>query len=358
MTDFTEIANRSLQAVGSRTNITLSELNANSTNEAIQINLAYATVRDELLRKAPWNCGKNYANLTFITSAPGTPENANSSLLTWQKGIPAPPWAYEYQYPADCLRACWIVPQFATGFSGAIPITTAVTGGAPNFWNGPPVKFNVAVDQFFCATSVTIVNPGVNYAAGDVITLAAPASGLGAPAQILVTTVAAGVITAASLVSIVDGETLGGNYFTVPTNPIAQASTTGVGIGSTFNLTFPSPPAKVDQRIILTNQQSPILAYVRRVTDLNVMDDDFQEALVQALGATICPNINGDKALMQMAVQRANAKIQEARVNDGNEGLTVNDSTPDWLRVRGIAYENWGYSPNEFNWGPLFSIYG
>lgn len=359
MVDLVSITNRALQAVGTRTNVTQAELTNNSSNEAIQTNLVITKIRDEMLRKAPWNCAKNFVNLTFITSAPGTPENPTASGLTWQKGIPAPPWAYEYQFPTDCIRPCWVVPQFATGFGGGVPITTAVTGGVPSFWNGPPVKFIVEVDQFFSATAVAVAVGGTGHAAGDVLTLAAPASGLGAPAQILVNTVAAGVITAASLVTSIFDEVTAGSYFSIPSNPIAQASSTGIGIGATFNLTFASPPAQVDQRVILTNQQSPILAYVKRVTNPNVMDEDFIEAWVQALGATLCPNINGDKGLMQLAINKANAKIMEARKNDGNEGLTVNDVTPDWLRARGIAYPTWEYSPNvQFDWGPLFTPYG
>lgn len=359
MTDLTEVANRALQAVGSRTNITAGELATNGTNEAIQINLVAESVRDELLRKAPWNCSFAYRNLTYITSAPGTPENSAASPLLWSPGIPAPPWAYEYQYPSDCLKSCWIVPQFAAGFGGGIPITTAVTGGLPNFWQGPPVKYRVSTDQFFSATAVAIANGGAGHAIGDVITLATPASGLGAPAQVLVTNVAAGVITAASLVTTIFHEVTAGSYFTIPTNPVAQGSSTGTGTGATFNLTFPSPPAQIMQQVILTNQQSAILAYVKRVTNYNVMDDDFVEALVQALGATICPNINGDKGLMQLAISKANAKIMEARKNDGNEGLTVNDVTPDWIRVRGIvAPGGWEFSPNQFNWGELFNVFG
>jgi hypothetical protein len=358
--DLVAITNRALQTIGSRTTVTQAELNNNTSNEAIQANLVIAKVRDELLRKAPWNCGKNYANLVFITGAPGTPENPTGSFTTWQKGIPPPPWAYEYQYPVDCLRALWVIPQFATGFgAGSVPITSAVTGGVPSFWNGPPCKFNVALDQFFSATAVAIVAGGTGHAAGDVLTLAAPASGLGAPAQVLVNTVAGGVITGVSLVTNVFEETLAGSYFAIPTNPVAQASSTGVGIGATFNLTFASPPAKIDQRVILTNQEFATLAYVKRVTDPNVMDDDFIEAWVQALGATLCAPLNGDKALMQMAIQKTNAKIAEARQNDGNESLTVNDVTPDWIRARGIAYGSNEYSPNaQFDWGPMFTPYG
>ena len=38
-----------------------------------------------------------------------------------------------------------------------------------------------------------------------------------------------------------------------------------------------------------------------------------------------------------MAVELANQKIAQAREGDGNEGLTINDVTPDWIRTRGSA---------------------
>src|SRR5262249_9467657 len=72
----------------------------------------------------------------------------------WQKGIPAPPWFYEYAYPSDCIRALYIVPQFTTGFAGGIPITTAVTGTVPTFFNGPPVRFQVALHQIDTVTGL------------------------------------------------------------------------------------------------------------------------------------------------------------------------------------------------------------
>src|SRR5229473_8273531 len=192
MTAQVDMVNRSLQTFGSRTNVTAAQLVANSSNEAIQFNIIYVPFRRRLLRMAPWACAFNSANLNFITSVPGTPENTSPALQLWQKGQPAPPWAYEYQYPIDCLRMCWLTPQTATGFASGIPITTAVTGGAPTFWQGPPVKYSVAVDQFFAVTAAAVVAGGSGYAVGDLITLAqnpitlAP---LGAPAVLQVATV-------------------------------------------------------------------------------------------------------------------------------------------------------------------------
>jgi len=270
MTANVDIANRALSAIGTRSTIaSLTEI----SNEAIQCNLLLEPIRDELLRMAPWNCATNYNSLAVVCAAPGTPENAGVGQTVWTKGIPPPPWAYEYAYPADCLRPLWIVPQFSTGFSGGVPITTAVTGGAPQFWNGPPVRFKVAIDQ---------------------ITNGVPAVG------------------------------------------------------------------GADTRVILTNQEQAILCYLKRVTDPDVMDPQFVQAWVAALGGRLAIPLTGDKALAKQKIEEANSFIQIARAGDGNEGLTINDVTPDWIRIRGIeftaGFNQWG--PNaQYDWGGMLNVY-
>jgi hypothetical protein len=272
MTAEVDVANRALALIGTRSQI--ASLQENS-NEAINCNLIFASVRDELLRLAPWNCATNFNNLSLICAAPGTPENPSAAPLTWSKGIPAPPWSYEYAYPSDCLRPLWIIPQFSTGFSGGVPITTAVTGGAPSFWNGPPVRFKVSIDQISSTTGLPAVG-------GD------------------------------------------------------------------------------DTRVILTNQQQAILAYIKQVTNSNVWDVQFQSALSFALAARLVFALSGDKGLANLKIQEANNMITIARQGDGNEGLTVNDVTPDWIRIRGISpiSPNFEYSPNQqFDWGPMLTMY-
>src|SRR5882724_688049 len=118
MTSVTDICNRMLQKLGTRTTVTDVEIANNTTNEAIQFNLMYTEARDTLLRKAPWNCAMRTANLVYITSQTGTPENQSAATNLWQPGQPAPPWAYEYQYPVDCLEPRWIIPSTQTGFAG------------------------------------------------------------------------------------------------------------------------------------------------------------------------------------------------------------------------------------------------
>lgn len=263
-----DIANRALS--GLRTEIaSFSE----DSVEARAVSLHFGPTRDALLRMAPWNCATNTNLLALICAAPGTPENPTLVAATWSKGTPPPPWAYEYAYPADCLRPLWIIPQQTTGWTDSIPITTAITGGPPQFYVGAPVKFKVAIDQI-------------------------GASGL----------------------------------------PVATGGD--------------------DTRVILTNQQQAIITYIKQVTNTDVWDSQFQEAMVESLAMKLSFQLTGDKALAKMKQELANAMIQIARVGDGNEGITVINTTPDWISIRGITYSMDGMSPqSQFDFGPMWNLF-
>ena len=271
MTSTTDIANRSLASIGTRSQI--ASLTENSP-EARAAFLWIDVLRREILRMAPWNCAKNTNTLALVCAAPGTPENPAVGTTQWQKGQPSPPWTYEYLYPADCIRPLWIVPQFSTGFASGVPITTAVTGGAPSFWQGPPVRYAVGIDQID------------------------PATGL--------------------------------------------VSATGQ-----------------DAKIILTNQEFAILVYLRNVTNPDVMDDAFQQAWVAGLAARMVFQLTGDKTLANLKIKEANEYIQIARTSDGNEGLTINDVTPDFIRIRGIDGPfDFGWTSNtNFDWGAMLALF-
>ncbi len=365
MTTIVDVANKALVTVGIQKKI--SSL-AQDSLEAQAISTVIYDLRDELLRMAPWSFAMKTVNLTYLTSAPGTPENTTAATTLWQPGQPTPPWCYEYQRPVDCLRACWLIPATQTGFAGGIPITTAVTGGAASFWQGPPVKFTVAQDLFYSVNAAAIVSGGSGYAVGDVLTLSGTVAGnvpIGAPAQLTVTTVSGGVITGVSVINSLynaavsasgTGETVGGSYFYLPTNPSSVASTTGVGTGATFTLTF---NAQASQPVILTNQEFATLVYVQSVTDPNVMDLLFQRAWVNLIAANIAIIITRDKAFANMLVQIANAAIAAARTADGNEGLTINDVTPDWMRIRGIDFADPYSGPfSGMDWGGMWPTFG
>ena len=300
--------------------------------------------------------------MVYITSVPGTPENTSPSTNLWQPGQPQPPWAYEYQYPVDCVRASWVIPATQTGFAGGVPITTAVTGGSPSFWGGPPVKFKQASDKFFGVTAATVASGGSGYVVGEIITLASgpnTSPPIGAPALLQVTAAPGGVISTVSVVSQVPFETtpLGGSYFAPQTNPVAQGSSTGSGTGATFNLTFAS--TATPQRVILCNQEFATLCYVQDITDPNIMDDAFQEAFTNILGGILTMALTGDKKLADMSIKHANEVIMWARVMDANEELTINDTTPDWIRNRGIEFPQQYTGPYlGYDFGSLWPYFG
>jgi hypothetical protein len=348
--------------------VTAAELANNSSNEAIQANLAIIQTRDELLRMAPWDCATGAIPLNYITSLPGTPENQSTPInqVSWSRGLPLPPWTYEYQYPVDCLRALYIIPQFNSGVNGTPIYPSGVSTGFSPLTAGPPQKFNVGIDQFYSIFTATVNLGGVNYNVGDIVTLASgnPSSPpIGAPAQLLVTSVGAGgAITGVSIVNSIINATIasGGSYF----NPTGSVQLTGLpypdafnpdfssafggGSGAAFNVTFTQ---QLNQRVILTNQEFAVLMYCRQVTDANVFDPLFQKAWINILGATLCMVLTGDKQLANSRIQIANSIIAEARAVDGNEGLTINDVTPDFLRIRGVTFSDAWNAGLGFDWG-------
>lgn len=94
---------------------------------------------------------------------------------------------------------------------------------------------------------------------------------------------------------------------------------------------------------ISTNQQQAIGVWNRRVENPGLWDSSFKQALIDSLAVRLAIPVTGDRAIAQMMkgwATSAIGTINTARANDGNEGLTEDNHTPDWLQVRGYA-RNW-----------------
>jgi hypothetical protein len=349
------ICQRALGDIGTRSTIT-SVFPVDGSPESFYCNLYYEGVRDQILRAANWNFCKRSALLQLWKALPGTPENPTPATQSgWLPGYPASPWVYSYIYPPDCLRARNLVGQ-----PQQVPIVPPIFSGSQG--TNPPIsqrlpmaRFEVASDLFDQAgTAVGLtqglvlvvgVTNGTGYVPGDFVTLAGGVFGVPAVLQVLQT----GPSGAATAVSVVRR----GTYTTVPSNPVAQASTTGSGIGLTLTMSSTANPAQ--QEVILTQQEFALLDYTFRGSLESIWDSMFVESIIAAMAGRLCQALTGDKTLARDKFTLANAIITNARAIDGNEGLTIIDHVPDWIRTRGVG-GGLGYEMFFYPLGPLFPV--
>lgn len=103
--------------------------------------------------------------------------------------------------------------------------------------------------------------------------------------------------------------------------------------------------------VILTNQSQAQAVYTVNQPNPATWDSLFQAAMVASLGAFLVPALSLSMPLMQLSIKTAEAAIAQARVADGNEGVTVMDHDPDWMRARAGA-QGFGLGPYGFtNYG-------
>ena len=103
-------------------------------------------------------------------------------------------------------------------------------------------------------------------------------------------------------------------------------------------------------RVIVTNQLGAVLVYTGLVQYPDAWDPLFRRAFTAALAARLAIPLIEDKAqaraIRSDQRQIAREALIEARVRDGNEGWTIQDHTPDWIRARssgGAWYDRNGY---------------
>lgn len=89
--------------------------------------------------------------------------------------------------------------------------------------------------------------------------------------------------------------------------------------------------------VILTNQSQAEAVYTVDQPNPAAWDSLFQAAMVSSLAAFLVPALSLSLPLMQMSIANAEKVIAQARVADGNEGVTVMDHLPDWMQARGGA---------------------
>ena len=120
-----------------------------------------------------------------------------------------------------------------------------------------------------------------------------------------------------------------------------------------------NPTATAAQRVILSNvgfngQTGPLggglIVYTVDVTDPDLWDSLFLEAMVKGLADKLVVPLSGDIKLKQSFAQLGQAAILNARVADGNESITKTDAPVDWMQARGVG-SPFGYGPGGGGFG-------
>lgn len=126
---------------------------------------------------------------------------------------------------------------------------------------------------------------------------------------------------------------------------------TAVGAPVRFLISSDADSSGNPVSVILTNQPQAVFVYTFRAP-IALWDGQSVEALRYYLGARVCMALTGDKSQAKAAFDTAANLCKAAAASNGNEGLTIIDTVPDWVKVRGYA-SDWGYPDGGFfSYGP------
>lgn len=92
-----------------------------------------------------------------------------------------------------------------------------------------------------------------------------------------------------------------------------------------------------DQMALMTNSESPILSYTKRVESIGLWDVQLEMAVTFALAAYICMPLTGKSQRAKMLADQANGILLDARIADANSEMNTLDTVPDWIAARGYS---------------------
>lgn len=90
--------------------------------------------------------------------------------------------------------------------------------------------------------------------------------------------------------------------------------------------------------VVYTDLAAAELVYTRRVTDLDLCDPQFLEALSWKLAADVALSVTGSKDLMQVALTMYRNILSQAQTADANEGEEEEARPASWLESR-LGYQ-------------------
>ena len=107
--------------------------------------------------------------------------------------------------------------------------------------------------------------------------------------------------------------------------------------------------------VILCNQDQAQGIYNADYSNPALWDSLFQSAMVAGLASFLVPALSLSLPLMDRQVKIAESAIAVARRQDGNEGVTVQDHTPDWFIAR-AGGQGFGIGYNISTWGGYCNV--
>lgn len=103
---------------------------------------------------------------------------------------------------------------------------------------------------------------------------------------------------------------------------------------------------------ILTDVKEAQAVYTVWTPNPNLWDVEFMNAATVYLGVWFLNALARDRGSFQDQINLTMAIVRQARVGDGNEGVTTTDHLPDWIAVRGVSGGVYN-GPWNVQWDPL-----
>lgn len=116
-----------------------------------------------------------------------------------------------------------------------------------------------------------------------------------------------------------------------------------------FKVAFAKDAQNNPIEVVLTNLSQAQVVYTVNSPNPTIFDSLFEQAFVSSLAAFLSPALTLNLPLMKMAIATAEAAIAQARVRDGDEGLTSQNHTPDWMRARMVG-SLYNYTAGQLPW--------
>lgn len=92
-----------------------------------------------------------------------------------------------------------------------------------------------------------------------------------------------------------------------------------------------------EQKVLMTNNVSPILVYTFRHTKVGLWSQELQMAIMYGLAASICNSLTGKASRTKGLFEQANSRILAARESAANMSDEQFESLPDWITARGYS---------------------